>query len=534
MPQSPTNPQPVSPVRNSPTLNDSLSLEGSRPIGRVYLVGAGPGDPGLITVRGAECLRRADAILYDYLANPRILAYARPNAEKVCLGKHGRSRIWSQSEINAWLIEKARTGAQVVRLKGGDPCIFARGAEELEALQRHQIPFEVIPGITAALAASSYAGIPITHREWASAVAFVTGHEHDEKAAPAIDYASLARFPGTLVFYMGVTTANVWVAKLLAAGLEPKTPVAIIRHCSLPDQEVVTCTLDSVEKSLCEPERLRPPVIFVIGKVVTLAPLLSWFSKRPLFGQTVLVTRPADQTQELSAPLEEAGAQVFSQPAVVITPPDDWSPVDQAVSCLPNYDWVVFSSANGVRFFLDRLLALGHDMRRFGTNKIAALGPGTAAALRNYALQPDLIPQEHRAEGLLTELTERVVGQQVLLVRASRGREVLAEQLQAAGAAVTQIVAYASRDTVTADPDLIERLRTRQIDWVIVTSSAIARSVVNLYGELLRSARFVSMSPITSATLAELGFDADIEAPSATIPGIVAALIAQASQPRNA
>lgn len=496
-----------------------------RPVGKVYLVGAGPGDPGLITVRGVECLQRADAVLYDYLANPRLLEYAKADAERICLGKHGRSRIWPQTEINQWLVDKARSGSQVVRLKGGDPAVFARGAEEIEALAQNGIPFEVVPGITAALAASSYAGIPVTHREWASAVALVTGHEDESKSNSDIDYANLARFQGTLVFYMGVTTVGIWSSELIRAGMDPQTPVAVIRHCSLPDQKVTVCTLQSVEQAVQRPDRLRPPVLFVVGKVVTLAPLLSWFDRRPLFGKRILVTRAADQSQELVSLLEEAGAQVDRQPAIEIAAPDDWGPVDEALDRLSQFDWVVFSSTNGVRYFLNRLLATGRDIRSFGNARLATVGPGTAAAMAQFSLRSDLVPVDHQAEGLLLDLQPQSKGKQILLVRASRGREILAESLTQCGARVTQVVAYSSRDVLVPDPAVKERLQAGQIDAVIVTSSAIARSVVAMFGDSLRTSRLLSISPLTSATLAELGYRVDAESPAANIPALFDAVL---------
>lgn len=493
-------------------------------IGKVYLVGAGPGDPGLLTVRGLECLRRAHVVLHDYLVNPRILSHASPGAECVCLGQHGRSRIWSQHEINQRMIELARDGKTVVRLKGGDPGIFARGVEEISALAAAGIPFEVVPGVTAALAAGCFTGIPLTHREFASAVALVTGQEDSEKQGIPIDYSSLAGFPGTLVIYMGVTTVRQWSSQLIAGGKPGETPVAIVRRCSWPDQRIERCRLADVADRVEGSPRIRPPVIFLIGPIAGLGTTSSWFEQRPLFGQRVLVTRPADQGEYMRALLEDEGAEVFLQPAIEIMPPESWDPVDQALARLTEFDWLVFSSSNGVRFLLDRLLATRHDIRALGAVKLAAIGPGTADALAAYRLRAEVRPDEYRAERLAEALIERAATQRFLLARASRGRDVLPDQLQAAGAHVEQIVVYQSRDVTAPDPEIANKLAAREIDWITVTSSAIARSLAHMFGDRMKSAKLASISPITSATLRQLGFEPAVEATQYTIPGVVAAI----------
>lgn len=487
--------------------------------GKVYLIGAGPGDPGLITLRGVECLRRADVVLYDYLVNPRILEHTRSDAGLVCLGKHGRTRIWSQQEINDELVRLAGEGKIVARLKGGDPAVFARGAEEVETLVREHIPFEIVPGITAALAAGSYAGIPITHREHASAVALVTGHEDSDKETSAIDYKALAAFPGTLVFYMGITTARIWTKELLDAGKPVDTPVAIIRHCSLSDQQRVSCKLGEVVETL-DSQKIRPPTIIVVGEVARLADTFAWFEKRPLFGQRILVTRPRAQSHQLAAMLEELGAGVMIQPAIEISQPADWQPVDEAIARLSTFDWLVFSSSNGVRYFLDRLLSQGVDLRALGNIKLAAIGPGTTDELARYHLKVDLQPSEFRAESLAAELTPLANGKRFLLARASRGREVLADEITAAGGTVKQIVVYNSIDVDSPDADIATELSAGKIDWVTVTSSAIARSLAAMFGSDLSKARLASISPITSATLRDCGFEPAVEAIEYTMAGV--------------
>ncbi|MDA1055350.1 MAG: uroporphyrinogen-III C-methyltransferase [Planctomycetota bacterium] len=500
-----------------------MSDTSSQQRGKVYLIGAGPGDPGLITLRGVECLRRADVVLYDYLVNARILEHARGDAELICLGKHGRTRIWSQQEINEALVCLAREGKIVARLKGGDPAVFARGAEEIETLVQADIPFEIVPGITAALAAGSYAGIPITHREYASAVALVTGHEDADKDSPAIDYKALAAFSGTLVFYMGITTARIWTKELLDAGKSPDTPVAIIRHCSLPDQQRVSCTLGEVVETL-ESRNIRPPTIIVVGQVATLVGTFSWFEKRPLFGQRILVTRPRGQTHKLAELLEELGAEAVIQPAIEISEPADWQPVDEAIKTLSSFDWLVFSSSNGVRYFIDRLLATGLDVRALGGIKLAAIGPGTADELSRYHLNVDLQPSEFRAESLAAELAPLANGKRFLLARASRGREVLADEITSGGGAVTQIVVYDSINVDSPDSDIAADLAAGKIHWVTVTSSAIARSLASMFGSKLSKTRLASISPITSTTLRECGSEPAVEATEYTMAGVARAI----------
>jgi uroporphyrinogen III methyltransferase/synthase len=497
--------------------------------GRVYLVGAGPGDPGLITLRGAQCLARADIVLYDYLVNPQILDHASPTAELVCLGRHGRDRIVPQSEINDRLVREATAGKSVVRLKGGDPAVFARAAEEVEALTAAGVEFEIVPGITTALAAGSHAGVPLTHRDVASAVALVTGHEQDGKPQPAIDYRALAQFPGTLVFYMGVTSAPIYTQGLIDGGKSANTPAAIVRRCSWPDQVTLRCTLGTVAQVILE-HKLRPPAIVIVGDVVNCEGGGSWFANRPLFGTRILVTRPADQNQTLRDRLQELGADVLTQPAIRIAEPADWSPVDTALSRLDQYDWLVFSSANGVRAVMDRLWSQHGDLRRLGSLRLAAIGPGTREALAQYHLKADLLPTEYRAEALAEALLEKAPGQRFLLARASRGREVLAEQLRGAGGRgvagrVDQMVVYRSTDVEHADPEIAKALATGRIDWITVTSSAIARSLAALFGSDLSRAKLASISPITSATLRELGLEPAAEATEYTMTGLVEAIV---------
>ena len=352
-------------------------------------MGAGPGDPRLITLRGVECLAQADLILYDWLVNPIVLGHANPSAESICLGHHGEQgtqRLVAQDEINARLIAAAREGKTVVRLKCGDPDVFGRRAEEAEALIAAGIEVEVVPGVTAALAAAGYAGIPLTDGRCCSAIALVTGHERHTKQGPPLDYAALATFPGTLIFYMGVSTAPQWSELLIAAGKSPQTPVALVRRCSWFDQRTVRCTLGTIAQVIGQ-QAIRPPAVIIVGEVVSLAAETSWFTSRVLFGTRVLVTRPRDQAGRLCEQLSELGADVLVQPAIEISDPPDWGPVDASLARLDQYDWLVFSSVNGVRYLLDRLCQRGDDLRRLGRIKLAAIGSATAEELLRYHLR---------------------------------------------------------------------------------------------------------------------------------------------------
>src|SRR3972149_1728137 len=383
--------------------------------GKVYLVGAGPGDPGLITLRGVECLKKADLVFYDYLVNTAILEYA-PRAEKVCYRQRGEGRKVSQDEINARLVEAARQGKTVVRLKGGDPDVFGHSAEETTALTAAGIPYEIVPGVTAALAAAGYVEIPVTHGERASAVALVTGQQRPDKSDP-LDYAVLADFPGTLVFYMGVLSAGRWSKALMERGKSAATPVCIVRRCTWPDQEIVRCTLGTVAQGT-EERRLRPPAVIVVGEVVNLAPVKAWFAARPLAGQTVLAIRPRLESDALSDQLRELGANVIEHPVIRISDPADWRPVDAALERLDEFDWIVFHSANGVRYFISRLVTIGGDLRRLGMVNLAAIGPATAEELLRHNLRADVVPPEFCAESLAETLAGEASGKKFLLIRA--------------------------------------------------------------------------------------------------------------------
>ena len=502
------------------------------PRGKVYLVGAGPGDPGLVTLRALACLRQAEVVLYDYLVNPAVLQHAPATAERIPLGHHPGANL-SQEEICRRMVEAAQAGRVVVRLKGGDPSVFGRVTDEIAALQQAGIPFELVPGVTAATAAAAYTGIPLTHAGCSSAVALVTGQERHAKAGPALDYGALADFPGTVVVYMGVTSAPRWSQAMIQHGKPADTPVAIVRRCSWTDQRVYQCTLGTVAEEIAR-HGIRPPAVIIVGEVVRHAPPRWWFLELPLLGQRILITRPRHQAQDLADRLCALGAEVMYQPAIEIGPPADWGPVDRALERLGEYAWVVFSSANGVAYFLDRLMGRGGDVRRLAGVKLAAIGPGTAEALAHYHLRADLVPDEFRAESLAAALVPHAAGQRCLLIRASRGREVLAEQLAAAGAHVEQVVAYRSTDVSEASPEVSRALGDGRLNWITVTSSAIASALVRLFGDDLRRARLASISPVTSETLRRLGFPPAAEANPYTMEGLAAAIVGAARAAQEA
>jgi uroporphyrinogen III methyltransferase/synthase len=493
----------------------------------VALVGAGPGNPGLLTVRAVELLADADLVLYDRLVPRGLLIHARESAELVCVDELPGCHPERIPHIHEKMIEAARGGRRVVRLKGGDPFLFARGGEEAEALADAGVPFEVVPGVTAALGAAAYAGMPLTDRRYASAVAFVTGHGKEGDNS-AVDWAALARFPGTLVVYMGAAQLPHIARRLIEDGRAAATPAAAVQWATTGRQRTVVAPLHELAAAV-ETAGLKAPAVVVVGEAAARRERLTWFERRPLFGKRVLVTRPREQAAEMVRRLEELGAVVSVLPTVEIREPADWGPVDRALADLAAYDWLVFTSANGVHFFLRRLRAVGRDLRGLGQMRLAVIGPATAEALRAYHLEPDLIPPEYRSESLAAVLREQVVGKRVLLARADRGRDVLREELSKV-AQVEQIAVYSQVDAVEIDLDLVEQIHHGRFDFITLTSTKIAEAFIRLLGPPARQrirageVRLVSISTLTSAAVRKLGLPVAAEATPYTAERVVEAL----------
>ena len=483
-----------------------MSLE--RPA-KVYLIGAGPGDPGLITVRGAELLGRADVILYDGLANEELLSFASQHAEKICVGKHGHGGMWEQAQIDEEIVRFAKMGKSVARLKGGDTAIFARTAEEIDRLLDEGIPYEIVPGITAALAASAFTGIPITHRDWSSAVALVTGRlqpaDGSEDAEESLDWNALARFPGTLVLYMGVTTASHWSRKLIEAGKPPSTPVAMIRRCSWPDQEVFRCELSTVTSTIESTPGVRSPIISIVGEVIRMAKPMDWFSQRPWFGKRVWVTSPEHTSVSLGRRFTELGAEVIRKPVITIEPPADWQSIDEMLLNLDRYDWIVFSSVYGVDGFFTRLRATGKDGRSLHRAQLAAVGSGTAAAIAKYSMQCDLVPPTSGSESLANLFVDDCRDKRFLFVRNPDGETLAMNRLSEFGAIIDRMDVYRQVAVPSLPAEWIARLESGEMDAITATSKNIASQTVNLLGNLSPKQLWLSLSPSITARLKELG-----------------------------
>ena len=496
--------------------------------GFVSLIGAGPGDPGLLTLRGAEALSRADVVVYDYLANPALLAHARPGAEQIYAGKQAGRHTLSQDEINALLVERGLAGQRVARLKGGDPFVFGRGGEEALALLEAGVAFEVVPGVTSAVAAPAYAGIPVTHRGLASSLAIVTGHEDPAKDEPALDWAHLATGVDTLVLLMGIGNLPRIVAELVAHGRPASTPAAVVRWGTLPGQQTVTGTLADIAGRVQE-AGLQPPAVTIVGAVAGLRERLRWFEDRPLFGQRVLVTRTREQAGALSARLRALGAEAVELPTIRIAPPDDWAPLDAAIAGLPGTDWIVFTSANGVDRFWERLQAARLDARALHGARLAAIGPATAAALEARGLRADYVPEEYVAEAVAAGLGD-VRGRRVLLPRADLARPALADLRREGGAEVLEVAAYRTvRPEI--DPGTL-RAMLAGVTTATFTSSSTVRNLAAAARDAglelpvaLGHALVACIGPITAATAREHGLPVHVVAGPYTVDGLVEALL---------
>jgi uroporphyrinogen III methyltransferase/synthase len=496
--------------------------------GFVSLIGAGPGDPGLLTLHGARALAAADVVIYDYLSNPLLLDHARPGAERIYVGKMAGQHTLSQEEIDALLVERALAGQRVARLKGGDPFVFGRGGEEALALLEAGIPFEVIPGVTSAVAAPAYAGIPVTHRGLASSFAVITGHEDPGKDESAIDWAHLANGVDTLVFLMGVGNLPQIVEQLVAHGRPASTPVALVRWGTMPAQETVTGTLADIVTRV-ESAGLRPPAVIVVGEVVALREQVRWFEARPLFGQRVLVTRTREQASALSDRLRALGADAVELPTIRIVAPEDWRPLDRAIADLSSFDGIVFTSTNGVRYFWERLAVAGLDARALAGVRLAAIGPATAAALQSHGLSPDYVPGRYVAEAVAAGLGQ-VEGQRILLPRADIARPALAALLGDRGADVVKVVAYRT-ERPEIEAGKLETL-LHSVTVATFTSSSTVRNLAELARDsdldlpaALQGAIVACIGPITAQTAREAGLTVHVVAVEYTVGGLVDALV---------
>jgi len=484
--------------------------------GTVYLVGAGPGDPGLLTVRAAELIARADVILHDRLIPAGALDGARPDAEVVFVGKQGGGVQVPQRETNRLLLERALAGKAVVRLKGGDPFVFGRGGEEALLCLEAGVPVEVVPGVTAGVAAPAYAGIPVTHRELASGVAFVTGHEDPAKPDSALDWPALAAFPGTLVFYMGVRALPRIAAQLVAGGRAADEPVAVVERGTLPGQRTLVATLADVAERAAA-ERIRAPAITLVGPVAALREQLAWLERRPLHGRTVAVTRARPQASALAARLRELGATVIEAPAIRTRP------LDAELPALARFDLVCVTSPNGAHALFERLAADGRDARALAGALVAAIGPGTARALAEHGIRADVVPERAVAEGLVEALSGTEVAR-ALIVRGREGRDVLPDALRERGAIVEVLALY---ETVAEPLDAETAAAAASADYVTFTSASTVRHFLAAAGPL-DGPRIASIGPATSAALRDAGLEPDIEADPHTPTSLVAALVADA------
>ncbi|GGG20497.1 uroporphyrinogen-III C-methyltransferase [Paenibacillus abyssi] len=504
--------------------------------GKVFLVGAGPGDPRLITVRGLECITACDVIVYDRLASPRLLKYLKPGAEKVYVGKLPDRHTMKQEEINQLLVDLALEGKTVTRLKGGDPSIFGRVGEEAELLVDNGIEFEIVPGITSAIAVPTYAGIPVTHRDLASSISIITGHESPEKLDRSIHWDKVTNATGTLIFLMGVAKIGYIAEQLMKHGKAGSTPVALVRWGTRVEQETIVGTLETIEE-LVHKANFQPPAVIVVGEVVKQREKLKWFERKPLFGTRVLVTRARAQASDLADRIEALGGEPLEFPVIELREPTGeaaLSPIREALLTAESYDWLIFTSTNGVDYFFRSLIKLGIDIRRFHKARIAAVGPKTAEALQKLGLQVDVLPVKFQAEGLLDTLQDVLLpGQRVLLPRGDLAREVLPKELKARGLIPVEIDVYETVIADTQDDEVIDMLKNKEIHVISFTSSSTVTNLLELLrrngiehpAELLNGIDTASIGPVTTKTASEAGLHVTIEPEEATIDALIEAIV---------
>lgn len=504
----------------------------SEKTGICYLVGAGPGDPGLMTLRGKECIEMADVIVYDYLSNPAFLQWAKPGAEKIYAGKKSKNHTIPQGGINQLLIDKAKEGKVVTRLKGGDPLIFGRGGEEGEELYDAGIPFEIVPGISSSIAGPAYAGIPVTHRAHCTQLTIFTGHEDPTKAESTLDYAQIARTPGTKVMLMGVERLPVVTAAILAEGADPELPVALVRWATTGRQKTISGTLSTIA-DIAKKENFQAPAVAVFGHVVSCREKLNWYEGRPLLGKRVVVTRTRAQASGLSRQLRDLGADVLEIPTIRIVPSqgNDAREFASLVIDAHTYDWLIFTSPNAVEHFFNAFYKARSDAREIGGVRIAAVGPGTAAKLREYRMATDLMPEKHVAEALAEAFLKdagSIENSTMLWVRAAGARSVLADALSEAGAILDEAIAYQTVPETDDPTGAVKRLQEEGADIITFTSASTVECFLDLGLSIPEGCRIASIGPITSEAIRENGYEPDAEAASHNIPGLVEAVLSLA------
>lgn len=493
---------------------------------KVYLIGAGPGDPGLLTIKARDVLAEADVIVYDYLANSEFLSFAKPGAEIIYVGKKGGDHTLSQEGINQLIVDKAKEGKVVARLKGGDPYMFGRGGEEAEELLDAGVPFEEIPGITSAIAGPAYAGIPLTHRDYASSVAFITGHENPDKPGSSHNWDALAKGTSTLVFFMGMKNLPHISAQLIKHGMDPNTPAALVHWGTTTRHRSMASTIEKLPVE-GPAQGFTSPSLIVVGGVVNLRERLNWYEQLPLLGKNVVVTRAREQASGMAAMLRKLGANVIQFPTIQINPLADYADVHAAIKKIAEYEWLIFTSVNGVKHFWLQLTALGLDTRAIGAAKVAAIGPATADILREKGIEPDFIPEKYVAEGVVQGLLERGMnGSKVLLPRAKEAREVLPEELRKAGATVDILPVYETVPAGEAKEAVLELLEQNELHCVTFGSSSTVENFFALVEpERIKahknSVKLASIGPITAKTLEQFGFAPDIQPEDYTIPALV-------------
>ncbi len=500
--------------------------------GTVFLVGAGPGDPGLLTIKAKECIEKADVIVYDYLANEIFLEYARPGAELIYVGKKAGYHTKAQSEINSIICEKALSGLMVTRLKGGDPFIFGRGGEEAQELLMAGIPFEIVSGVTSAIAVPAYAGIPLTHRDHTATVAFVTGHEHTSKYKSNISWEKLSTGVGTIVFLMGIGNLKNICHELIKNGRSPETSVAVIQRGTLPVQKTIQGNLANIYE-IAQREKIRPPGIIIVGEVVGLRQDLNWFETKPLFGKKIVITRAREQASSFMEGLTGLGANCIEFPTIEIIPAEDPGPLDRSIDKINDYHWLLLTSVNGVKCFFNRLYEKGRDARALRDVKVCTIGPKTADAVRGYGIIPDLVPSTYRAEAVVEEFRKfRAAKLKILHPRASKARDILPDELRKMGAALDIVDVYRTIMPENKIERVYKMLEEGDIDMITFTSSSTVNNFMKMFGDKaeriktwLKDVDIASIGPITSETVKKLGLNITVEPVDSTIDALTEVII---------